>query len=356
METEAADQASIDALAAIASPPPTFPAAELRALLYEQYGLEGEIRPLVSERDQNVALTSASGKRFVLKIANAAEDPLVTDFQVRALRHLEAVGCPVATPRIVPALDGSVSTQIGAAEAPHVCRVVTYLAGSPITGRSIDERTAANIGSVLADLDTALADFSHPGDSQLLLWDMQRTLQVRPLLHFVGDTALRDMIGTCLDDFEADVVPFMQATDRQVIHGDLNPGNVLLGRDGTTVAGIIDFGDMLRAPVAADIAIAASYLRAGGSDPLALVVAFIAGYASVSAISDESLAVLHGMIRARLATSITLLQWRLHTRGSGDAYSEASAASEDDAAGFLAALDSIGKKRFLERLRQVLER
>ena len=52
---------------------PELAAAEIAALLRTHYGLEGTVMPLVSERDQNF-LVDASGRRCVLKIANAAED------------------------------------------------------------------------------------------------------------------------------------------------------------------------------------------------------------------------------------------------------------------------------------------
>lgn len=354
MGADRAAAASADALRAIASPPPALAEADLRSLLLERYGLEGELQSLLSERDQNVAVKTAGGERFVLKIANVAEDPVVTDFQVRALLHLEAQQCAVATPRIVPTVDGSVSAAVNTGDKACICRVVTYLAGAPITGTRVTEQAARNIGSSLAHLDAALADFAHPGDSQPLLWDMQRALEIRPLVRFVSDTALRETISASLDNFETKLLPYMQATDRQVIHGDLNPGNILLGADGVSVTGIIDFGDMVRAPVAVDLAIAASYLRGGGADPLALVVALVAGYASVLPVTDEALAVLHGMIRTRIATSITLLQWRLQTRGSGDAYSAASVASEDDAAAFLAALNAVSEERFFDRLHRAI--
>ncbi len=79
---------------------PQFSAAEVQSLLQEEYGLDGELRTLVSERDQNFRVTTDDGQCYVFKIANAPEPENVTDFQIQALLHIENAGCPIATPSI----------------------------------------------------------------------------------------------------------------------------------------------------------------------------------------------------------------------------------------------------------------
>ena len=65
----------VDPIATVASEAPEFALEDVRRLLHEHYGLDGELRALVSERDQNIRVTLPSKERYVLKIANAAEDP-----------------------------------------------------------------------------------------------------------------------------------------------------------------------------------------------------------------------------------------------------------------------------------------
>ena len=67
----------------------------------------------------------------------------------------------------------------------------------------------------------------------------------------------------------------------QVIHGDANPGNVLLARGSI---GFIDFGDSMRAPRIFDVAIAASYLR-DNDEPLHLICAIPAGLHTIGAVN-----------------------------------------------------------------------
>ena len=340
----------------IAATPPNFAEDVVLTVLLEQYGLEGELRPLLSERDQNWLLVTPGGERFVLKIANAAEDPIVTDFQVRALLHLESRGCPIATPRIVPTRDGEVSIRLSDGATSHVARVVTFIPGRPMDVALLDRNIAFGIGIAIAQIHVALADFKHAGDEQPLLWDMQRALELRPLLQHIQDSQLQAAISSCLDEFERQSLPFLRSSERHVIHGDINPGNVLLGSDAASIAGVIDFGDMVRAAVIVDLAIAASYFRSARTDPYELIASMLAGYDSVSRLAADALAALHGLIRARLATSITLLHWRLAARGPGDAYSEASADSESDAVQFFDRLAATGESGFRERILQIIER
>ena len=340
----------------IAATPPNLAEDTVLAVLLEQYDLAGELKPLLSERDQNWLLVTPGGERFVLKTANAAEDPIVTDFQVRALLHLESRRCPIATPRIVPTRDGEVSIRLSDGATSHVVRVVTFVPGQPMDVALLDRKIAFGIGVAIAHIHVALADFKHAGDEQPLLWDLQRALELRPLLQHVPDTNLRTAISSCLDEFELRSLPFLRASERHVIHGDINPGNVLLASNATSIAGVIDFGDMLRAPVIVDLAIAASYLRSARTDPYDLIASMLDGYHSVSSLAADALAALHGLIRARLATSITLLHWRLGARGPQDAYGEASADSERDAVQFFARLSATGDTGFHERILQIIKR
>ena len=58
------------------------------------------------------------GRAFVLKITNAAEDPVVTDFQIRALLHIAAQQADVRVPEVVPTLDGEHSFRLDTGQLP----------------------------------------------------------------------------------------------------------------------------------------------------------------------------------------------------------------------------------------------
>ena len=346
----------LGALDAIASPQPEFSETEAKRTLAVEYGLEGDLSPLVSERDQNFRVSMADGRQFVFKIANCVENRTTTDFQIKALLHIEKMQCPVATPRIVHTLAGKDSVLIYDGDVAHVCRVVSYLQGTLLSEMSTSTQLARNLGECAAKLDLAMVDFEHSGDSPLLLWDLQRAAGLRDLLTYIEELELRAAVTACLDDFDARVQPALSALRRQVIHSDLHGDNVLAqSGQSNMITGVIDFGDMVRAPLIMEVAVAASYLRSEDSDALSLIAPFVAAYDSASPLRADELELLFDLIRARLAATISILRWRVAQRGQDDEYSSLNGQSESDAETFLLRLNLLGRSEFLNALNKNLK-
>ncbi len=340
-----------DPALAIASPPPTFDTSAVEQLLSNDYGLSGSLTPLVSERDQNFRVDAPGGQRFVVKIANVAEAGVVTDFQIQALLHLEERECRVRVPRIVRTRGGDAATTIDSGAVRHIVRLVTWVPGVPLVGRAPEAGLAFALGQTLAHLDAALRDFQHRGDQQDLLWDMQRAAELRDKLSYIPEHGERALVESVLDDFEERVAPSFSDLRRQVIHNDLNPGNVLVTDTARpAVAGVIDFGDMVRAPLVVDVAIAASYLRFGGADALEPAVALIAGFDSITPLVDAELSVLRDLLRTRLATTMTMMHWRVAMRAETDEYLRKSLQDEGSAERFLRTLNAVSGRRFARRV------
>ena len=331
-----------DPFDAIAAEPPALTRERAIAIMRERYGIDATVEPLTSERDQNFRVTDSGGEMFVLKIANACEEAEVTDLQIRALEHVAAdSGTARIVPAIVPTLTGDSDFVVELDGARHVARVVTYLAGTPMAAATINDDLARSLGRELARLDTALADFEHEGADQDLLWDMKRALGLRELLAHLPSEALRVLVAATLDEFESRALPLFASLRSQVIHNDANPANVLVSDDGASVTGVIDFGDMLRAPLIVEVAVAASYLRQLEGNPLSLIAECLAGYHSVCELSRTETDVLHSLIKTRLATTVVILYWRASLRSADDPYLRDAAASEASAELFLARLAEI---------------
>jgi hydroxylysine kinase len=337
------------ALSVIAQPPPQLDPVAVAGAVRAQFGLRGDLAPLVSERDQNFELHSVGGGRCVVKVANALEPATTTEFHTALLRHLEGLAT-ARVPRVLLALDGQPLGEIAGGDRLHKLRVVTWVQGEQLANREPDKTLAQRFGAALASLDRALQGFSHPGDRPLLLWDLQRAAELRELTDCIEDGSARKAVTSAIDDFEHRILPAMPGLRSQVIHGDANPENVLLSDEGI---GFIDFSDAVRAPLICDVAIAASYLRSVGDEPLRVIGPFVAGYHAILPLETAEICLLFDLIRARLAATVTLLHWRQGARSAGDEYRQKSQASESDASHFLAALDALGRDEFTNKINRL---
>ena len=334
------------AMAAIEGDAPSLAVDAVARAVNAEFGLGGEYSPLVSERDQNFMLRSHSGERYVVKIASRFEDPAATDFQIAALRHLE-LAHGVRVPKVCPTLGGDWSCRIADENGAYRLRVVTWVDGVPLDSQPLNIAIARDLGTALARLDRAFDGFSHPGEHPVLLWDLQRAAELRSLLSCIQDPNIRARVARAIDDFDNNVRPALARLRTRVIHGDPNPGNVL-SWDGEI--GFIDFGDSVRAPLVFDVAIAASYLRVRESSPLQFIVPFVAAYHAVMPLDALEGDLLFDLVRARLATTVTLLHWRLSARGADDPYRQKALESESGAARFLDMLDLRGRKAFRQEI------
>lgn len=318
-----------------------------------QFGLSGTYTSLVSERDLNFRMTTAAGERYVVKIVSSVEEPARTDFQIAGLLHLEAAGL-AWVPRIVRTLAGEGYGCVDYDGADYRLRIVTYLEGTLLQHGGISPALARDFGQRLAELDLALKDFSHAGESQDLIWDMQRAADMRTLMRYIADEPLRASVDSILQTFESHVSPLLAQLRQQVIHNDANTENVLVDDSGT-VSGTIDFSDMRRAPLIVEVAIAAAYLRPDSDDPTQLIAPFVGGFHAKCPLDDQQIDLLFDLVQTRVAMTIAMLFWRLDVRDADDRYRQKTLQVEGGAMRFLQALQSQGREVFLQRIRQELK-
>ena len=317
-----ANELPADAFTLLTTPPPVFAAARASELLVEHYGLEGSLEPQDSERDQNFLLRTKAGEKYVLKIANSAELESITDFQVSALIHLEQSRIAGRVPKVVRTIDGQTRVRVSADRGKsYTARVLSWLPGKLLRPDAISAVALHRMGETLASLGRALSDFEHPASDYPLLWDIKRARLLRELLDTVADETLRAVLAEHLDNFEAIVAPRLRELRWQVIHNDLNPDNVLFAADDERViAGIIDFGDMIRSPLVADVAVASAYLCRKDDGSLAGMFGFLRGYNSVTPLTPDEFALLPSLVKTRNVSTVVISHWRASMYPENRAY------------------------------------
>lgn len=286
----------------LATLPPELGEAEVSALLARHYGLSGPLKRLTSERDLNLHLVMPS-QGYVVKVANRAEPRAVTDFQTAALLHLEGKGLPV--PLVVRTTAGAT----GVATPQGLMRVLTYLEGRPMHLAPPSPARRRAMGTMAARITLGLHGFSHAGADHVLQWDIRQAGALRPLLPYVPDD-LRPLCTATLDRFQDEVFPRLDGCRWQVVHNDLNPHNVLVeAGDPDRIAGVLDFGDMVRTPLICDLGVAASY-QLDPASALDSLVEFTAAYHRILPLTPDERALVADLTATRMLTTICITSWR----------------------------------------------
>jgi len=291
--------------------PPVDPGL-LMAMLRDYYGLSGRLIRIATEKDDTFRLIAA-GATHLVKCSPSSEDPQIVDLQTAALAHVEISAPLLPVQRVRRTLAGT-SQVLFDTGGPHqrVLRVLDYLPGTPMSEFEPTTHQAMLAGRMLGRVANALRDFSHPRDGRLLLWDMANFHRMPELLKAVTDTQHRALAELIWAEYHEVLVPQLNDLERQVVHGDFSPFNVLVDpMDPRYVTGVIDFGDTVRTCVVFDLAVCmANLLGIRPSDPWRLSIAFLAGYHAEHAIGADELPLVREAAIGRLALRPLVTQWR----------------------------------------------
>ena len=301
-----------DPFTSLQTPVPVFSEQQAIAMLRDRYGIEAALAPLASERDQNFLVTASDGSKYVLKFANASEPAAITDFQNQGLRHIARAAPDLPVPRVIPTIEDELMFEVASdAGDAHRVRLLSWLEGLPLQHAQGVNSATRQIGGCLARLGLVLRDFGHPASNYTLLWDIRNAASLEKLLPHVNDSDLRRLCEQRIGRFRDVIAPRLDSLRRQVIHNDMNPGNVLVdSADVNRVVGVIDFGDMVHSPLVNDVAVAASYLCRIEGDPFSEVVEFLDAYTEILPLTEEEIGVLPDLILSRHLTTVMISHWR----------------------------------------------
>ena len=309
--------------------PPRFTADEVARIAEELFGISGAAVDLGSERDATY-LIDDGGDGAVLKISNLGEDPAVLDLEHAAIEHILRVDpeLPIARPR------GERATFDG-----HHVRLFERLHGRS-GGPSLDDSAVREFAATHARVNLALRSFFHPAAGRDLLWNLEHTPRLRPLLDAIEHAGRRSIVERVIDAFDDRVAPRWPRLRAQVVHADFTLGNVLLD-DDDRIAAIVDFGDCAYSAQVADFAVGLASLLRGRAPGDVFRVGRIAvdGYASRIPLEPDDLAVLGDLVAARLAMIVAISAWRVRRYPENAEYIQME---DDDSWALLEHFDEVG--------------
>ena len=335
----------------------TSPAPELRPdrlldLLARHWGLGGRLDRLYAERDLNHRLTTPDGQRWLVKLSHPDTTPARLRFEQEVLTQLSGMTGAPRVPGILAGRNGE--SLLPVPRVGHL-RVLEWLDGRALGECTVNATRREALGRCCARLSQALAALAPAAGGQEttpnplprdLPWDLLGLAKLAALIESLPDASGRTLASATLAAFERDTAARLQALPRQLIHNDLNPDNVLVDAAAPAAPpAVIDFGDMVRAPVICDLAIACAYHVDDGDEPLRHVRDIVGGFHAERPLEDRELALLPDLIAGRLSQTL-LIQGARFAGGAGD--------QEDTyrtAARLLSALRDSNPDRQVENLR-----
>lgn len=341
------------------APAPTCDSEQLSALLEEFWGLTGSLTRLYAERDLNHRLKTPEGQHWLIKLSHPdATEPRLA-FENRVLTQLSA---DTNAPRVPGVLEGHNGATLFPVAGAGYLRVLEWLDGTPLGVSNVDSenhegrealgRCCARLNDALMGFSAASTDGEGPAAAlpRDLPWDLLRLEALTPLIEVLPEASAREMVSQALAVFEQEAAPRLRTLPRQLIHNDLNPDNLLVD---TTAPGalpaVIDFGDMVRAPVVCDLAIACAYHVHDSADPLLHILDIVRGFHAERSLQSEEQALLPLLITGRLCQTL-LIQGARYAEGA-----QAQEATYRRAAKWLDRLMKSDQTTLGERLRAVCD-
>jgi 4-aminobutyrate aminotransferase-like enzyme/Ser/Thr protein kinase RdoA (MazF antagonist) len=333
-----------DRLLALRTSPPSLHVAEAERIARDLYGLAISVSALPGERDGNFRLRTAEApgvdtpgvdtpgvdtpgvdtpgvdtpgvdtpgvppREFVLKIIDIAGDAEGSDCLVSVLDHLAEQDPGLPVPRLFPTLEGDAIGRISRDGIDYATCLVSFLPGRLLIGTLPGAALMRNLGATLARIDQALQGFFHSSLGRRLAWDVRRLPELAEFLSFIESPALRAAVDRVSSAFRA-CLPKLRGLRSQAVHGDCHAANLLVDLDGQSISGILDFGDMIHAPLVFEPAVAMSELLTEGLVPLESVGAVLQGYGAAQNLKADEVELLYDIITARHAVTVLVHAWR----------------------------------------------
>ncbi len=310
-----------------ALPRPAVTAAEAQAIALQRFGVSGETTELGSQQDRNFRIDGSAG-RFVLKIANpafAAEELAAQNVAMGAL-HDRGVIAPLA----LPGLDGSDLQRVELGGQLLIARLLTYVDGEPLTGEEeLSDAQLRALGDIAGRVAAGLAALEHPGTERSTQWDLRIAGEVvAQLAGHVTHPARRRLVEETTAAALARLEPLRQELRTGVIHGDVTDDNVVIvGDDPDAPAGVIDFGDVSRGWLVAELAVAvASALHHVPRNPLRALET-IDAFAPHLPLTDPEIAALWPLVLLRAAVLVVSGEQQVAV-DAGNTYADENRAHE----------------------------
>ncbi|MER9977819.1 phosphotransferase enzyme family protein [Mesorhizobium sp. M0085] len=284
----------------------------LQNTLERHYGLSGHVERLGSEKGYTFRL-KAGASEYLVKVSPSDEPEPVTALQIAAMRYLDEAAHALPIQRIKPTLDRRDSVPIDFGDGTRrILSVFCFVEGVLWEQMDANAEHLTRLGDMLGRVNNALRSFGHPAATRSLVYDIGHFHHWSGLADYTPDPKRRLLAQRAFKFFEELVLPRLPSLERQVIHGDYAPNNVVVDpHSDVFVKAILDFGDTVHTAVIFDPANPVAHLIGRTQDhPWQDAFAFVAGYEQSRPINESELPILPFAALARLTMLALIRHWK----------------------------------------------
>lgn len=294
----------------------------IHQLLAAHWGITvAESTLLGGELDRTYRVVATDGATYSVKERSEANAEVA--LELGALTHLarhntqanaEALAIDTTTAVRVPAVVPTQGQQPYLAHEGGAVWVLEWLEGQ----RWADQNwrapvLARSLGSHARTLSTALQDFDHPAAHRTHHWDVRNSAEaITQHRDQAVDDSQQQAITWALR-LLANIEPLIASLPHSVVHQDLNDHNVVVRpadiRSGTTatIAGVIDFGDLLHSATITELVVAVAYAMLRTDHPIDTAAEVVAGWYGSDIPGEHELDVIFPLALGRLL--VNALTW-----------------------------------------------
>ncbi|MCD4731997.1 MAG: aminotransferase class III-fold pyridoxal phosphate-dependent enzyme, partial [Bacteroidales bacterium] len=275
------------------------------SFINENYGIDViDVKPLEGYANLNFRIKDDKGNSYVYKSHQHADDKLLFESETTVLHQLTKL-FPNEFPKPIQALNGDYIIQHENEDDNTSDRILSWLEGDLMVNAHHTSDLFESFGSFLGNMDKELLEMNDPIiAARNMEWDIKHFLDLRLKSKSITNPSLRKLVDYYFVQYKEFVLPELPHLRKSIIHNDANDWNVLV-QDGK-VSGLIDFGDMVYAPLIQELAVAISYAIFEKDDPFKWAAYIISGYQEILPLEEKELELLYYLIAARLCMSVIL--------------------------------------------------
>ena len=261
-----------------------------------------EIKRLNGYENINYLLKTQT-ESFIFKTYPLSESNFaLIDAESKALLYLQK-DPNSRTPLPIPFKDGSYTKNIKIANQLVTCRLLSFLEGEFMGDAKVSGKMASSLGSFLAHLNVSLFKFeNHVIRSRKCEWDIQQLALNRKYIKDIPVIAKQNLVRYFFLQFEQKVIPVASELRMNYIHSDANEWNVLLKNN--QINGLIDFGDMVYAPLINELATALTYICYDKESYYEFILPLVHAYHKIIPLEKKEVSILYYLIAAKLCISV----------------------------------------------------